>query len=315
MAKRRGAFLAALLIAWVALGAAGVMFARSRGIAISAAAPVIAAFLIESPFYLVAGFPDIRERLAGPRLPLHLLASAVLPYLVCCCGGIPFRWAGLGALFAMALALSVWYRVLPAHPLSDLGYLTFAGAIIVSGVLGFIYPPFHKQHLEILGHISVVEIALLVSMLDRRMPETGFGFLPSSMEWRVGALHFLYFIILAFPINVALKATHLVDPRPVWQVVAVFLGSLWFQALSEEFFFRGLLQKWVEAWTGRETAALLLTAAIFGLIHYRLRGWKWVILVALLGWACGRARNQSNGIRAGTVTHALAVATWRAFFA
>jgi hypothetical protein len=30
---------------------------------------------------------------------------------------------------------------------------------------------------------------------------------------------------------------------------------------------------------------------------------------------CGRARNQAGSIRASVVTHALVVATWRAFFA
>ncbi len=252
--------------------------------------------------------------MAGPRLPVHLIASAILPYLVCCCGAIPFRWPAFAVLLAIALALSFWYRLLPAHPLADLGYLTLAGAIIVSGVLVFVYPPFQKLHIEILGHISVIEIALLVMMLERRAPETGFGFLPTWAEWKVGLLHYLFFVIPMLALNPLLKATHLVSPRPVWQVAGAFLGSLWFQALSEEFFFRGLLQTWIQDWIRQPAVALLLTSAIFGLIHYRLRGWPWVVVVAVLGWVCGRARNQTGGIRAGTVTHALVVATWRAFF-
>ena len=61
-----------------------MFFARSKGIPFSAALPVMAAFLAEYPFYLLAGFPDVRERLAGPRLPLWLAGSAVVPYLICC---------------------------------------------------------------------------------------------------------------------------------------------------------------------------------------------------------------------------------------
>jgi len=275
---------------------------------------VIAAFLVETPFYLVAGFPGGRERLAGRRLPVHLIAAAILPYLVCCSGAIQFRWTSLGILLAVALVLSFWYRVLPPHPAVDLAYITLAGAIIVSGMLATVYPPFHKIPLEILGHVSVIEIVILVMMLERQVPETGFGFVPSLAEWRIGAIHFVYFLALAAPLNLLLKATHLVPPRPLWSVAASFLGALWFQALSEEFLFRGLLQPWMETWTRHRTLALFLTAAIFGLIHYRLRGWKWTILVAILGWACGRARNQSGGIRAGAVTHSLVIAAWRAFF-
>src|SRR5689334_1199055 len=73
MAKSLRTFQAALLVGWLALGAAGVTYARLKGIPILAAWPVIAALLIEYPFYLVTGFPDVRESLAGPRLPVWLL--------------------------------------------------------------------------------------------------------------------------------------------------------------------------------------------------------------------------------------------------
>ncbi len=100
----------------MALGAAGLVYARLKGIPGLAAWPVIAALLIEYPFYLVTGFPDVRERLAGSRLPVWLLASATLPYLVCCCGAVPFQWSGLMRVAAVALALGLWYVVLPANP-------------------------------------------------------------------------------------------------------------------------------------------------------------------------------------------------------
>ena len=83
MAKSLGSFRAALLIGWVALAAAGVLFARFKDIPGWAAGPVLAAFLVEYPFYLVPAFPDIRKRLSGMALPLFLLASLLLPYLVC----------------------------------------------------------------------------------------------------------------------------------------------------------------------------------------------------------------------------------------
>jgi hypothetical protein len=53
-------------------------------------------------------------------------------------------------------------------------------------------------------------------------------------------------------------------------------------------------------------------------VHLWFRGfpnWRWALLTAALGWFCGRARNQAGDIRAGMVTHALAIATWMGFFA
>src|SRR5206468_2398068 len=108
MAKSRGAFLAALLIGWVALSVVGIWFARLKGIPSWAAVPALAAILVEYPFYLVPAFPDLRERLAGARLPIFLVASAVLPYLVCCAGAVSFQFLSLVKLMALALALSLW---------------------------------------------------------------------------------------------------------------------------------------------------------------------------------------------------------------
>jgi hypothetical protein len=84
MAKTLGGFRAAVPIGWMALGVAGVLYARLKDIPSWAAVPVLAAFLVEYPFYLVPAFPTLRERLAGARLPGFLLASTGLPYLVCC---------------------------------------------------------------------------------------------------------------------------------------------------------------------------------------------------------------------------------------
>jgi len=76
----------------------------------------------------------------------------------------------------------------------------------------------------------------------------------------------------------------------------------------------------MEDWMHNRPAALAIVAAIFGALHLfsRLGGftvpnWRWALLAAALGWFCGRARNQAGSIGASTVTHALAVATWRAF--
>jgi CAAX protease family protein len=316
MAKSLRAFQAALFIGWTALGAAGWVYARLKGIPISDAWPVVAALLMQYPFYLVTGFPDLREYLAGRRrFPFYALALSVLPYLIGCCGPLPFQWNSLLRLAAMALALSLWYVVLPPHPVFDLAFLALVAAILLGKYFEPVYPVFHKEKLVILGHVSLYVIAILALMLERRVPETGYGFLPNAREWRIGAMHYGYFVVLGLPLALAIHATHLVALRPVWAVAATFLGALWFGSLTEEFFFRGVLQNWLGEWTGNGTAALLLTSLAFGLIHYWFRGWGWVPLGTLLGFFCGRARNQAGGIRAGVVTHALVVATWRALFA
>jgi hypothetical protein len=310
-------FRAALLIGWVVLGAAGVLYALAKGIPGWAAWPVLAAFLIEYPFYLVVGFPEIRERISA-RLPVFLLSAMLVPYLICCLGPVAFEWSGLARLAALAMALSLWYAVLPASRLADIGFL----ALVVWVSLGRYFEPIYQVPFRLypaeLGRVSLFVVAALALMLVRRIPETGFGFVPSRGEWRIGALNYAWFVLIGLPVGLAVKAIHYARPAPLWLVVATFVGYLWGLALAEEFLFRGVLQQWLEDWTLNRTAALFLTAAIFGAAHLWFArvfpNWRIVLLAGINGWFCGRARNQAGSIRAGVVTHTLVVTTWQAFF-
>jgi uncharacterized protein len=304
---------------WLALSAAGVLYARYQGIPKQAAWPVAAAFLVAFPFYLVPAFPRLRERISGTRLPIYVLAVALAPYLAGCLGGaIVFRWQGLAALAAMALVFGCWYLLVPPSILADLAFLAIIPLVLLTGYLDGIYiavQPALKKDLVELGHIALIEIAVPVLMVARGV-RTRYGFFPTRSEWTIGLRHYLYFAAVGFPLGLALKAVHFTAPPPVWKILATFLGFFWVIALSEEFFVRGVLQGWLEQWTKRASLALVVTSLLFGAAHLFFRffpNWRWALLTAILGWCCGHARNQAGGIRAGVVTHALVVTTWRAF--
>jgi CAAX protease family protein len=152
-------------------------------------------------------------------------------------------------------------------------------------------------------------------LAERRVPDAGYGFLPNRSEWRIGLLHFLYFLPVGLTVALLLKMVHFGKAAPLWVIVASFFGFLWTVALSEEFFIWGVLQDWLAKWIGG-TAAVFGAALTFGLIHISFRGfpnWRWVLLAAILAWFCGRARNQSGSIKSAMVTHALVFTAWRAF--
>src|ERR1039458_2898268 len=71
-------------------------------------------------------------------------------------------------------------------------------------------------------------------------------------SWR----HFGYFLVAGIPLAWATRLVHLGPGMPMWKIAATFVGVLWVVALSEEFFFRGLLQQWMVQWTGRPAWAL-----------------------------------------------------------
>ena len=318
MAKSPSGFRAALLIGWIALGAAGVLYARLKDIPSWAAVPVLAAFLVEYPFYLVPAFPELRKRLAGTVLPLFLLVSLLLPYLCCYVAVGQFHWDNFVKLAAIALALGLWYLVLPVTAVTDLAFLALVGVVLIGHYIDNLYPdPYPKLNIAILGRIGLFRVTVQVLLIQRRVQETGYGFVPNWREWRIGALHYLYFLPVAACLAVPLKAVQLAPPAPLWKTAGIFLGFLWVVALFEEFVFRGVLQQWLEEWTWSRAASLLITSMIFGSVHLWFRtfpNWRWALIAAVLGWFCGHARNQAGSIRAGVVTHALVVATWRGFF-
>jgi len=319
MATLPGGFRTALLTGWVLLAAAGIAYARLKSIPNGAALPVLAAFLIEYPFYLVPAFPALRTRFGGWRLHVYTVASAVLPYLACCFGAVPFQWGALVRLAALGLGMSLWYPALPAHAVVDLAFLAIIPVVLLTRIFDAIYIPVIPgwRDLIILGHLSLTQIAAMVLLVERRVPDPGYGFLPNRREWRTGAIHFLYFLAAGIPLALLLGVTrppHLVQ---WWKVAGSFLGFLWVLSLSEEFLVRGVLWHWIRQWTHSLTASLLLTSLVFGLIHLWYGGFpnfRWVALSAVLGWFCGRARQQAGSIRAGMVTHALVV-TARLFVA
>lgn len=319
MAKTPGGFRAALLIGWVVLGAAGMGYARAKAIPVWAALPVLAAFLVEYPFYLVLGFPTLRERFAGAKLPAVLVAITVVPYLICCLGPVTFEWSGLARLAAVALAVGLWFLVLPPSPLTDIGFLALVVWVSLGRYFDPIYHTPYRLYAAELGRVSLFLGAALCLMLERRVHETGFGFIPKRNEWRAGFLHYLFFLPVGLPVALAFKIMHFSSrPAPFWVIAGTFVGYLWGLALAEEFLFRGVLQQWMEDWTLGRQAALVITSSIFGLAHLWFAGafpnWRMALVAGILGWFCGRARNQAGSILASVVTHTLVVTTWRAFF-
>ena len=312
-----GGFRAALLAGWIALSAAGWIYARSKGIPAWIAAPVLAAFLVEYPLYLLPGFPELRERFAH-RLPWFLVISFLAPYFVYAWNTGEFRWMAFLQLAALSTALSLWYQVLPPAPLADAAFLLLAAAVVLRGYLDPIYAsPISGLHLEILGYLALRRLCIMEMLVGRRMDGIGFGFVPSWVEWKIGLRHFLYFLIVGAPLAWATRLLRLGPGMPVWKVVGLFFGMLWVVALPEEFFFRGLLQQWVGRWTGRPALALVIASILFGAAHLGFRGfpnWRFALAAAVAGWFYGRAYRQAGSIRAGMVTHALVVTLWRACF-
>jgi membrane protease YdiL (CAAX protease family) len=169
----------------------------------------------------------------------------------------------------------------------------------------------------ILGQLMWIRLGVVAVLLVRRFEGIGFGFLPTTREWRIGLRYYLYFLPLGGALIFALRFARF-DPAPGlwWKLPLTFAGILWVVALAEEFFFRGMLQQLLSRWLGYP-AGLVATSLVFGAVHLPFRhfpNWEFAALAAVAGLFYGQSYLGGNGIRSAMVTHALVVATWRTLF-
>lgn len=293
-----------------------------KGIPESAAIPVTVAFLIELSFYLFAGIRGCREWLGEWRrtgAASLMVLSAVAPWIVYSIPTREFTLAPFLALTLIASAVSFWYVVLPPAPISDFLFLAVPAALYLSRAFDWIYAsPIPGQSISVLGKLMLIRTAALAILVVRGNVNVDFRFLPNRAEWKTGLLWFAPALLV---VGLVYWGLGLVELRPhplnALQAVGTFFGVLWAVALPEEFFFRGLLQQWLEQWSGKAILALLIAAAIFGSAHLGFHrmfpNWRWAIVAAIFGVFLGLAWRGARSVQASMVTHAMVVTVWRVF--
>lgn len=308
-----------MLLGSLLLALAAFLYARILHIPAATAVPLAAAFLVEFPFYLLAGLAPSRL-----RHPLVLAATCILPYLVYSIPTGEFHIEALFLLATIAIYLAFWFAVLPPGPITDLLFVAFAATIYISKVFDRIYiSPIPKLQLSALGHAMLIRTCALAILAirphDQTSPPLEFRFLPTAREWLVGLK---WFAALAPVCALALYLLKLNvsphQPRNLWLIVPEFFGILWFVAISEEFLFRGLLQQWFAKWTLSPAAGLILASLLFGAAHlafgHVFPNWRFALVATLFGLFCGLAWRQTRTIQSSMVTHALAATLYRVFF-
>lgn len=285
-------------------------------------AAAIPAILVEAALYLATGFPAVRARFAAIANPwrqgLLLWILALPPYLIYTAGTGSIALRDLATLAAIAAALSFWYVL---RPKSDLAYLAIIAAILLSGIFKTIYPQLAaKANLSILGQLMLIRTSAFAILEIRNLKDPGFGFLPRPGEWQAGLKHFAFFLPIGGAIAVAIQfATFRPDlawTKALPAFVATFIGMLWVVALSEELYFRGMLQPLLSRTLSSGKMGLIVTSLLFGLVHLpfgEFPNWKFAIVAAVAGFFYGRAFEETGTIRSAMVTHALVASLWRVF--
>jgi uncharacterized protein len=280
---------------------------------------VAAAVLLLAPM-LAAGFcPAFVEKL-GRWLPRAVrLAGPVLlcvPYVLTATSFGIFRWRWLAIYALVPVGIAFLLEQARAEDTKQRGNWRDFVVLLVLGLavdLRWLEPAWPRG-LAALGKILLLDAGIFGFLVVRRLEGVGFDLRLTLKDLRRGLGEYCLYALIAIPLGLWLGFLHVhaILPSPL-RAVGAFVFTFLFIAIPEELFFRGWLQNLLERRMGR-TAALLLTAVLFGLAHWNKRmlnfNWRYVLMAAIAGVFYGRAWRAQRRVGASAITHASVDTTW-----
>lgn len=282
-----GIALALALIPLFAFGFAGEFCRRwANSLPVAARLSVPAALAI--PYLVVAA---ASHKLAAEWTAVYVLAPILIAALLSAAARLDLRQRGhaLDFLVLFPLGLAVDLRWLePAWP---------AG-------------------LSVIGKLLLLDAGLYGFLAVRQLTGVGFDLRLKLRDWVVGLREFVFYAPIAVALGLGIGFLHLHGHiAHGWLVFPAWVFTFFAVALPEEIFFRGWMQNLLERRIGR-TAALLVTACLFGLSHFNKRAahfnGRYVLLAAIAGVFYGRAWRANRRIGASAITHATVDTVWGA---
>ena len=320
-------FTAALVALWLGGCIGSAYYAQSQHIPAFVSAAVLPAILVELSLYFASGFEKTRLRFekafSEPVRALCLTVSGLVPYSLYTVPLGLFRWDHFLLLALLAGAVSFWFVMLPAGRITDVLLLALLASVMLIKLFPTIYPrPYERLRVDFLGQLLWIRLGLMAFLSFRHVEGVRVGLIPRARDWVIGIRYFVFFMPLAAALNAWIGFARYNPPAaPWWQTLllaaGMFAGVFWVLALGEEFFFRGLLQRWLTDWTANEWAGVVLASLLFGGVHLWFRdfpNWRFALLATIAGVFYGLAFRSGKGVRAAMITHSLVVVTWRVFF-
>jgi uncharacterized protein len=279
---------------------------------------VVAAALTLIPYLSMAFFGSLLAAWAQ-KLPLgvRLFAPCMLcvPYALVAGSAGVFGWGGLVLYSCLPVAIAVLlWQAAQADPAQgnwrDFLVLATLGLAVDLRWFEGLWPP----HLSVFNKILLLDVGIYAFMVLRELDGVGFDLRLRLRDAGIGLRELAFYTPIALTLGLWLRFLHL---HAHWlglaQAAGAWIFTFFFIAVPEELFFRGWLQNLLERRLGR-TAALLVTAALFGLSHFNKRAahfnWRYVLLAAVAGIFYGRAWRSRRRLGASAITHASVDTIW-----
>jgi membrane protease YdiL (CAAX protease family) len=290
----------------------GLGFAGATAIWVAAAitlAPLVAAGFAAQRLAAWVGRLPVVARILCPAalcVPYGLVALAV--------GGYRWGWFGLYAVLPVGVAW--WMAQAREADGAQRGdwrdYLVLAALGLAVDLRWF--EEAWPARLTVFNKMLLLDAGVYGFLLVRRLHGVGFDLRLRMRDVATGLREFGWYAPLALALGLGMGFLHLhaVWPGPLG-LAGAFAYTFAFIAVPEELFFRGWMQNLLERRLGRR-AALLVTAAVFGLTHFNKRAarfnWRYVAMAALAGVFYGRAWRRDRRVGAAAIAHACVDTVW-----
>ena len=281
--------------------------------------------LILAPYWFFGfGVADVLRQLLTTSTA-RVLSSGLFafPYLVYSLPRAEFRWIFLIAFLSVPVGVCALLEFLPRRNVSaERQGICWQDAVVLA-VLGlpvefrWLDSSFPHPGLTSLPKLLVVDIALYAFLIVRRLSHVGYDFRIRARDLVIGFRELLLFAPIVITLGLAL---HFITPHSglpsATSALSAVVITLFFVAVPEELFFRGLLQNLLEPRLG-PTGALCFSALIFGLSHFNKPfpfNWRYVLLATIAGLFYGRAWRDRHRLPASATTHTAVDVLWTLWF-
>ncbi len=240
----------------------------------------------------------------------------IVPYIVFALPEGQFHWRVLLGMMAVVLAITLLLQRANTKSKAkpdwhDWLVLALLG---ISVDLHFFDQAWPIAGLSGMPKLLFVDAGLYGYLVIRPILGIGFDFRVRWSDAGIGLREFLYFTPIAIVLGFWLRFLHFHQTFGSLPAFAAgWLFTLFFVAMPEELFFRGLMLNMLERRIGTNRA-LGISSLLFGLAHFNKRAawfnWRYVILAAIAGVFYGRAWLARRRLATSAITHATVDTVW-----
>jgi membrane protease YdiL (CAAX protease family) len=307
MARPGVLFVALLVCFWFIARHFGVTIQPATGFGVA---------LVLAPYWAFGfGFDNwLRTHLTNKFAQALAPQLLIVAYLVFALPSGQFLWSMCLGMAAIVLAITLLLQHANGHGAPNWSDILVLALLGISVDLHFFDRAWPVAGLSGMPKLLFVDAGLYGYLVIRPIAGIGFDFRVRLSDIAIGLREFLYFAPIAILLGFALHFLHLHQtPGSPLAFAAGWLFTLFFVALPEELFFRGLMLNMLERRIGANRA-LAITSVLFGLAHFNKRAayfnWRYVILAAIAGVFYGRAWLARRRLISSSITHATVDTVW-----